>query len=116
MTDMGEVEAAPGIVLQFLSGREGWTATSVVLHDTGLEVRMSLTEDERRFALVIPRPALGEDQPWLYLDPQDLEEWAAMLGTWIDEEVLTGAARWAKRTAEGELHYFHPAPWGFRKA
>ena len=49
------------------------------------------------------------------MDPQDLEDWAAMLGTWIDEEVLTGAARWAKLTAEGELHYFHPARWGFRK-
>jgi hypothetical protein len=115
MTDMGEVEAAPGIVLQFLSDREGWTATSVISRDTALEVRMSIAGDERQFALVIPRPALGEDQPWLYMDPQDLEEWAAMLGTWIDEEVLTGAARWAKLTAEGELHYFHPAPWGFRK-
>ena len=113
---MGEVEAAPGIVLQFLSGREDWTATSVVSRDTGLEVRMSIAGDERRFALVIPHPALGEDQPWLYMDPKNLEDWAAMLGTWIDEEVDTGAARWAKLTTEGELHYFHPARWGFRKA
>lgn len=71
---MGEVEAAPGIVLQFLSGSEGWTATSVVSRDTGLEIRMSITGDERKFALLIPRPALGEDQPWLSLNPQDLEE------------------------------------------
>jgi len=115
MTDIGKVEAAPGIVLQFLRGRERWTATSVVSRDTGLEVRMSIAGDERKFALVIPRPALGQDQPWLSMNPQDLKDWAAMLGTWIDEEVLTGAARYARLTAEGELHYFYPEQWGFRK-
>lgn len=116
MTDLDDAEAAPRVVLQHLSGREGWSANSVTSRDTGLEVRLSIVGDGRSFALIVPRPANGEDQPWLYTEPLDLDDWAAMLGTWIDEEVHTGAARWALLTTKGELHYFLPTPWGFRKA
>jgi len=65
---MGEVEAAPGILLQFLSGREGWTATSVVSRDAGLEVRMSIagtSADSHWSSLVLLSVRTNRRSPWI---------------------------------------------------
>ena len=80
-----------------------------------LSLFMRITGDDRAFGLTVAAPVENDSRPWLYVNAPTVERWAQMLGTWITEEIDTGAASWAKLTRRGDVYMFSAGPDGFVK-
>jgi hypothetical protein len=97
-----------------LAGAGNWVVTSARSEGATLVLLMSIAGDHRTFGLVLPAPWTDSAQWWLYLPPEDAQDWAVMLKHWIEENIDRGAAGWATLHERDGVHYFVAEPYGFR--
>lgn len=106
----------PDLVLARLDGRDRYRAIRAEIVDHELDVHLRVDGDERNFGIRLPLPSSDGIEVWLYVAPNDAQDWTGMLGIWMDEEILTGATSWAALTLLDDVHYFTVELYGFRSA
>lgn len=106
------------VVASVLNGRllnGGYDVVSVVALAGSLELRIHVTEQDEVFGLVVPDPNSDNPQPWVYVQPVDLKDWANMLAFWLDENLTAGSEPFATVIRDG-LPFFLVEPYGLRYA
>lgn len=81
-----------------------------------MRLRFQIPDEPGVFAVRLPAPSANQLKPWLYTIPDDADHAAAMLASFIMEEVDTGCAQWASTTVEGADRVFTLEPYGFRSS
>lgn len=105
-------------VASVLNGRllnDGYDEVSVVALADTLELRIHVIEQDEVFGLVVPGPTSDAPQPWVYVQPVDVEDWSNMLAFWLDENLTGGAEPFATTVRDG-LPFFLVEPYGLRLA
>lgn len=82
--------------------------------DQHMLVRFRIPGEPGVFGIRLPLPSSPAVKPWLDDIPEDAEEAAGMLASFIDEEVATGCVTWALTTTNGTDQIFELTPYGFR--
>ena len=94
---------------------DGYDHVSVAAVDDRLELRLHLTQKDETIGLLIPGPRSSELQPWLYAEPEDIRDWASILGIWLDENLTAGTSHLATELRDG-VQCVIAAPYGLRRA
>lgn len=81
-----------------------------------MRLRFLIPGESGVFAVRLPAPSADQLKPWLYTIPDDADHAAAMLASFIMEEVDTGCPHWGLTTVEGGDRVFTLEPYGFRSS
>ncbi|MGN6743971.1 MAG: hypothetical protein ACTHJL_11855 [Amnibacterium sp.] len=69
-----------------------------------------------RCAVVVPLPSSDAPKPWLYLEPDDADDYLDQLDAFLEDEVqAAGLVRARQEVVEG-IRFLHLAPYGFERA
>lgn len=115
MTAFTEYDRIGPVIVDAIGDRGSWVLDHAALNRSELSLALRVTGDDRAFGLTVAAPVENDARPWLYMNAPTVERWAQMLGTWITEEIDTGAASWAKLTRSGDKYLFDIGPDGFVK-
>lgn len=69
-----------------------------------------------RCAIAVPLPSSREPKPWLYLEPDDAEDYLDQLDAFIEEQVQAGCLLWGRQDVVDGVRFFVLAPYGFERA
>lgn len=69
-----------------------------------------------RCAVEVPLPSSPEPKPWLYLEPDDADDYLDQLDSFIEEQVQAGCLLWARQEVVDGIRILRLAPYGFERA
>lgn len=112
-------ESARESVLRFGSKAHGrsFTIPRAELSDDSLHLEIVGMYGSGTAWLRVALPRSGRDQYWLYVRPDDAEDWAGQLFIWMEEEVATGGLGDSRRRAERDgRSYVIPVSYGWQRS